>query len=67
ADGSVGSPHARVGHRQALIKQKTQPPGWVFCWCLPHRHSRVTAPSFPSHRTVIPEWGYRESTLTLAC
>ncbi|MGP5018333.1 hypothetical protein ACTXPD_18230 [Vreelandella alkaliphila] len=23
--------------------------------------------SFPSRRTVIPEWGYRESTLTLAC
>ncbi|MCC4288357.1 hypothetical protein, partial [Vreelandella aquamarina] len=31
ADGSVGSPHARVGHRQALIPQKTQPNGWVFC------------------------------------
>ncbi|WP_218928034.1 hypothetical protein, partial [Vreelandella zhaodongensis] len=48
ADGSVGSPHARVGHRQALIKQETQPTGWVFCLCLPHRHPRATTPSFPS-------------------
>ena len=24
ADGSVGSPHVRVGHRQALIRKKPQ-------------------------------------------
>ncbi|WP_216662409.1 hypothetical protein, partial [Vreelandella venusta] len=57
-----GSPHARVGHRQALIAQRTQPTGWVFC--LRERKS------FPGLRTVIPEpphvipeWGDRESTL----
>ena len=29
ADGSVGLPHVRVGHRQALYS-KTQSTGWVF-------------------------------------
>ena len=33
ADGSVGSPHARVGHRQALIMQKTQPLAGFFVLC----------------------------------
>ncbi|WP_438456157.1 hypothetical protein, partial [Vreelandella venusta] len=69
ADGSVGSPHARVGHRQALIEQRTQPTGWVFC--LRGRKKHFLAPvtkrphrtSSPSHHTVIPEWGDRESTL----
>ncbi|WP_226944941.1 hypothetical protein, partial [Pseudomonas sp. FME51] len=31
ADGSVGFPHVRVGHRQALNK-KTPPSGGVFLW-----------------------------------
>ncbi|MGQ7289614.1 hypothetical protein ACUN7Z_18890, partial [Vreelandella venusta] len=65
ADGSVGSPHARVGHRQALIEQRTQPIGWVFC--LRGRKSINQLGTFPSHHAVIPEWGDRESTLTLAC
>ena len=31
ADGSVGSPHVRVGHRQALISEKRPPhAGWPF-------------------------------------
>ncbi|WP_206604572.1 hypothetical protein, partial [Vreelandella sulfidaeris] len=37
---SVGSPHARVGHRQAFIQRRTQPPGWVFCW-LEEKHDRT--------------------------
>ncbi len=33
ADGSVGSPHVRVGHRQAFIE--TQASAWVFfAWIL---------------------------------
>ena len=34
ADGSVEFLHVRVGHRQALIPQKTQPIGWVFCFSM---------------------------------
>jgi hypothetical protein len=31
ADGSVGFPHVRVGHRQALnTMKKAQPLGWAF-------------------------------------
>ena len=30
ADGSVGLPHVRVGHRQALILRKAHPRGWAF-------------------------------------
>ncbi len=30
ADGSVGSPHVRVGHRQALYSKKPQPKGCGF-------------------------------------
>lgn len=30
ADGSVGFPHVRVGHRQALILRKAHPYGWAF-------------------------------------
>ncbi|MCE7521340.1 hypothetical protein LZG37_24690, partial [Halomonas titanicae] len=61
ADGSVGSPHARVGHRQALISQKTQPTGWVFClrerkkqgispWRVPERRP---ADGRPEHRQAL--------------
>jgi hypothetical protein len=33
ADGSVGSPHARVGHRQAPIKKNPEHSVLgVFCW-----------------------------------
>ena len=32
ADGSVGSPHARVGHCQASIKPRGHPQGWPFCY-----------------------------------
>ncbi|MBZ2390252.1 hypothetical protein K6W59_09695, partial [Erwinia amylovora] len=31
ADGSVGSPHARVGNCQASNKAKGHPAGWPFC------------------------------------
>ncbi|MBY7186894.1 hypothetical protein K6716_17210, partial [Escherichia marmotae] len=31
ADGSVGSPHARVGNCQASDKAKGHPEGWPFC------------------------------------
>ncbi|WP_420900127.1 hypothetical protein, partial [Escherichia coli] len=31
ADGSVGSPHARVGNCQASNKAKGHPEGWPFC------------------------------------
>ncbi|MER1975890.1 hypothetical protein KHU12_07695, partial [Pseudocitrobacter faecalis] len=31
ADGSVGSPHARVGNCQALNKAEGHPKGWPFC------------------------------------
>ncbi|HFU8775619.1 TPA: hypothetical protein ACH7HS_003071, partial [Escherichia coli] len=31
ADGSVGSPHARVGNCQASNKAKGHPSGWPFC------------------------------------
>ncbi|OWS84685.1 hypothetical protein B7C53_16020 [Escherichia coli] len=31
ADGSVGSPHARVGNCQASNKAKGHPDGWPFC------------------------------------
>ncbi len=31
ADGSVGSPHARVGNCQAPNRQKGHPQGWPFC------------------------------------
>ena len=32
ADGSVGPPHVRVGHRQALILKEAIPErGWLFC------------------------------------
>ncbi len=31
ADGSVGSPHARVGNCQASNKAKGHPKGWPFC------------------------------------
>ena len=30
ADGSVGFPHVRVGHRQALNTKKGHPSGWPF-------------------------------------
>ena len=30
ADGSVGPPHARVGHRQALILKPPSGNGWGF-------------------------------------
>ena len=30
ADGSVGIPHVRVGHRQALIRKKATPSGVAF-------------------------------------
>jgi hypothetical protein len=30
ADGSVGSPHVRVGNCQASIKQKAQSKDWAF-------------------------------------
>ncbi|MCT6427133.1 hypothetical protein NEP40_12470, partial [Escherichia coli] len=34
ADGSVGSPHARVGNCQASNKAKGHPSGWPFLrWC----------------------------------
>ncbi|MEC5375984.1 hypothetical protein N8L13_21160, partial [Pseudocitrobacter sp. MW920760] len=31
ADGSVGSPHARVGNCQASNKAEGHPKGWPFC------------------------------------
>ncbi|MDF3580618.1 hypothetical protein QVM78_20655, partial [Enterobacter hormaechei] len=31
ADGSVGSPHVRVGNCQTSNKQKGHPKGWPFC------------------------------------
>ncbi|MCV8387636.1 hypothetical protein, partial [Escherichia coli] len=31
ADGSVGSPHARVGNCQASNQAKGHPSGWPFC------------------------------------
>src|SRR5690606_3073360 len=34
ADGSVGSPHARVGNCQASNQAKGHPHGWPFCVCL---------------------------------
>jgi hypothetical protein len=33
ADGSVGFPHVRVGHRQAS-KQRKNHPSWVVFFCL---------------------------------
>jgi hypothetical protein len=33
ADGSVGSPHARVGNCQASNQAEAHPHGWAFC-CL---------------------------------
>uniref|UniRef100_UPI0035675EB1 hypothetical protein n=1 Tax=Kluyvera ascorbata TaxID=51288 RepID=UPI0035675EB1 len=30
ADGSVGSPHARVGNCQASISEEAHPDGWAF-------------------------------------
>ena len=32
ADGSVGSPHVRVGHRQALNRKAHPQKGWAFCF-----------------------------------
>ena len=35
ADGSVGFPHVRVGHRQVLITNEDKEPqsrGWGFCY-----------------------------------
>ena len=38
ADGSVGSPHVRVGHRQAFIRRKALPvPGGAFLRLVPAR------------------------------
>ncbi|WP_417864600.1 hypothetical protein, partial [Vreelandella venusta] len=54
-----------VGHRQALIEQRTQPTGWVFC--LPGRKKHPLPPIKKRSPRVIPEWGDRESTLTLSC
>src|SRR5690554_2163061 len=34
ADGSVGSPYVRVGHRQALNKTNPSPKGWGFLFVL---------------------------------
>ena len=33
ADGSVGSPHVRVGHRQALNTEGPSPTRWAFFIC----------------------------------
>jgi hypothetical protein len=33
ADGSVGFPHVRVGHRQASKQRKNHPFGWFFFAC----------------------------------
>ncbi len=32
ADGSVGSPHARVGNCQTSNQAKGHPKGWPFCF-----------------------------------
>ena len=41
ADGSVGFPHVRVGHRQASIP-KAQPQGWAFVFPAHGFRSRAT-------------------------
>ena len=46
ADGSVGSPHVRVGHRQALIRKKPQ----VLCTWGFFRSIRTKAMTVLSHR-----------------
>ena len=40
ADGSVGAPHARVGHRQALIR--TTGPKWAGFFCVPAKGARLS-------------------------
>jgi hypothetical protein len=43
ADGSVGFPHVRVGHRQASKKETPAPPkGWGFAFMDMHRGFRYT-------------------------
>ncbi|MCD6005526.1 hypothetical protein K7H08_11825 [Halomonas sp. IOP_6] len=49
--------HRSRMHHTAMPEQPTTP---SFPSNPPHHHARVT------HRTVIPEWGYRESILTFA-
>ncbi|MGO2568831.1 MAG: hypothetical protein ACTH9E_11405, partial [Serratia proteamaculans] len=49
ADGSVGSPHARVGHCQASIKPRGHPKGWPFCFVFLKKRMNSTYTSAMKH------------------
>ena len=53
ADGSVGSPHVRVGHRQALDLKKPLPKGSGFFYGEPPRSLNVRGPGYA--RTSVSE------------
>ncbi|MGE2766760.1 hypothetical protein ACQHMR_21645, partial [Escherichia coli] len=52
ADGSVGSPHARVGNCQASDKAKGHPEGWPFC------AGAEKSPDATLERLIRPTQGY---------
>ncbi|WP_232217378.1 hypothetical protein, partial [Xenorhabdus cabanillasii] len=49
-DGSVGSPHVRVGHCQTFIQsEKPSVTGWLFCVYPTSLGKRYTLPYFYGH------------------
>ncbi|EFV1985900.1 hypothetical protein HRI91_000811 [Salmonella enterica] len=54
ADGSVGSPHARVGNCQASNSEKAHPDGWAFLRLWPGMHCRMAAPPYPATGIIPP-------------
>ncbi|MFA9596903.1 hypothetical protein, partial [Citrobacter telavivensis] len=66
ADGSVGSPHARVGNCQASNSEEAHPDGWAFLrlWQADKRsairqnsaHCRMAASPYPAYRQGEPPW-----------
>ncbi|OWS86498.1 hypothetical protein B7C53_06990 [Escherichia coli] len=49
ADGSVGSPHARVGNCQTSNQAKGHPKGWPLCFSNEHSINGLPAIKMPSY------------------